>query len=136
RLQLAGAAVDRVGVHGERLGADRRVQEAPVRAHRHRHDQVCGLGARARLQLAAVEQAVCTDVAVLGIRYIDEGRRLRRHAESERQHYGEYAFHCLLPEMWTTHKHYHHCGCQRAYSPSAWTMRPPTMVSSEWIAPM
>ena len=86
RRQCARVAVDRVDVHRIRLGPRRRVQKAAIGAHRHRHDHARRLGARARLQLARVEHPIGADVAVLGVRDVDECCRQRRRGADKRCH--------------------------------------------------
>jgi hypothetical protein len=79
-LQRAGLLVDRIGVSLVRLGADRSDEEALVRAHRHRHHDFRGLDLVAGLERAVGLECVGPDVAVIGIRHIDERRRKRGRA--------------------------------------------------------
>ena len=82
-LQGPRRGIDRVGVHRIRFGARRRVEKSPVGAHRHGHDHARRLRARTRLKLAVGRHAVGADVAVLGVRDVDERSRERRRAAGQ-----------------------------------------------------
>ena len=87
-LQRARVLVDGVGVGLVRLRAHGRDEEALVRTHRHRHHDLCGVDARARLERAVRLQRVHPDIAVLGVGDVDErgGKRGRaRHGQHDRK---------------------------------------------------
>jgi len=61
-----------IDVHRIRLGARGRVEQTPVRAHRHRHHHFRRLRAREGLERPIGLHAVHADLAVLGVRDVDE----------------------------------------------------------------
>jgi hypothetical protein len=75
----------------QRLRAHDRVEMLLVRADRHGHDELAGLGLTERRQHASLVHGVAVDFAVLGIRDIDKSLRgsdacpKRNHGDAERE---------------------------------------------------
>src|SRR5579872_5376521 len=85
RIEYARALVDAVSVRLVRFGAHARDEEALVRAHRHRHHELCRLEVLSYLQRAVGLQRIHPDIAVLGVADVDERTGENGHARDEGQ---------------------------------------------------
>src|SRR5258708_16377024 len=80
-LEGSCATVDGVGVRRKWFGTDGGDQVALVAADRHRHHRLFRLEALAGLQRAVARERVDADIAVFGVRYVNESRGHRAASE-------------------------------------------------------